>query len=205
MLVQNTLARSAAQQGVDTSVATAAGANKMIQAEKSGHALEEGVAKAASSTGLDRSAPEYAAGLVGQARDSEAIKLQNLQDEESLAIARAKSARDDRDSKALNDELTYIKQVRKEKQDTLDKIQKQKWEEYKFSVVHGNGGGGGHYNAKNIPQNTYKDLLDDLNSGATTLGQVYAAYPDVDPTFIGSIYKSLHPTSDIPTPDFGTQ
>ena len=196
-LVQNTLARSGVTQGIDIANATAAGANKQIAAEQTGHAYTEGVLKANAESGLDRSAPQFAGGLVSQANNSEAIKLSNLQDEENLAIARAKDARDNRDSAALDKELTYIQGVRKEKAAQLAAMQKQKWEEYKFNVTHGSGGvGGNRYNAKNIPSKVYKDLLDDL-SGSNTLSQLYTAYPDVDPTFVNALYKSLHPSNDL--------
>lgn len=46
------------------------------------------------------------------------------------------------------------------------------------------------YTAKTIPEKDKGDLIDDINRGGQ-LGDIIKAYPDVDPSWITSLYKSL--------------
>lgn len=195
VLVANQLATNAANQGVGISNATAAGANGEIQAEQAGHAYSEGVAKAGAESGLTRSAPEYSQGLLSEAASKEALNLQNLQEKEDLGVAKATAARQASDSSALKEAVSYVQSVRAAKATALQRLQEQSNSDRSYALQaakFNQSGGAGRYNAKNIPDKVYSDLLSDLGGNAT-LTQLYGAYPDVDPTFVSSIYKSLHP------------
>ncbi len=70
-------------------------------------------------TGLSQYAPGLQADKMINAANAETSKLAEIQDKEDYAVAKAKQARMDKDSKALKDSLEEIRQYKKDKADEL--------------------------------------------------------------------------------------
>lgn len=123
------------QTGQDNAIAsaTAASARAKGQEEQGKQQYIAGVTTAGIKNDTARYLPEYQMGIIEKARQSYTDRYQQLDQAEKLAIAQAKQARNEADVKVLTEKLNYVKQLRKEKADALQKAQEMEWEKYKFN------------------------------------------------------------------------
>lgn len=83
--------------------------------------------------GLSRYAPELASSQTQQVYIANLAKVEAIQGEEDLAIARAKEARAKNDLEVMRDELDYIQELRKAKAEALSEANKMAFEREKFN------------------------------------------------------------------------
>lgn len=125
--------RDANKLSADNAVASATAANERatMRNEQDRNATEAGLATAAAKTGLAPNSA-YQLQVMQGAQDQFNTRFALLDQEEKLAIAKAKNAQRIGDTAVLKEQLDYATKLRDEKAKTLQESQKMEWEKYKF-------------------------------------------------------------------------
>lgn len=105
--------------GADEKSAQANSSVLQNKAEENYKAYKAGLETLGIQTGLSEHAPGLQADKMLNAANSETDKIAAIQDKENLAIAKAKEARQNKDSVALKDTLAEIKSIRSDKRQAL--------------------------------------------------------------------------------------
>ncbi len=117
----NTLMTTESQPGLEEKNAAAQGGRLQEKTQADYTAYKAGLETLGIKSGLSRYAPELQADRMIQAANNETAKIQEIQDKEDLAIAKAKQARLDKDATALKETLGEIRQLKKDKADELQR------------------------------------------------------------------------------------
>lgn len=108
-------------------------ANRMkVQQEQKFNAAKAGTESANIAGGFSRYAPELANSQTQQVYTANLAKVEEIQGEEDIAIARAKEARRANDLDVLNEQIGYIRELRKAKADALSEANKMAFDREKF-------------------------------------------------------------------------
>lgn len=111
--------------------ATAATERQTVKNEQDRNAILAGLATAAEKTGLAPNSA-YQLQVIQGAKDQFNTRFALLDQQEKLAVAKAKAAQAVGDTTVLKEQLDYAVQLRKAKADALAESQKLDWEKYKF-------------------------------------------------------------------------
>ena len=111
--------------------ATAATERQKVNLEQRQNQLEAGLNTAAEKTGLAPNSA-YQMQVIEGAQNRFRTQAALLDQTEKLAIAKAKAAQMSGDVAVLNEQLSYINEIRKQKADALYKENQLAWEKYKY-------------------------------------------------------------------------
>jgi len=103
-----------------------------VQEEQRFRAQQAGTGSANIAGGLSRYAPELATSQMNQVRQINLSKVEAIQNEEDLAIARAKDARAANDLDVMQEELAYVQELRKEKARAIEEANRLAFDREKF-------------------------------------------------------------------------
>jgi hypothetical protein len=115
----NTLMTTPSQPGIDEQNAAQVAGREQQEAANNYAAYEAGLQTLGIKSGLGRYAPELQADRMLNAANAEARTLQDIQDREDFAIAKAKQARLDNDAATLSATLDEIRQIKQDKANEL--------------------------------------------------------------------------------------
>lgn len=112
--------------------ATAASERAQIKTEQQQQATTAGLETYAAKTGLAPNSA-YQLQVMQGAQDQFSNRFALIDQEEKLAIAKAKAAQRVGDTDVLREQLEYANTLRQEKARALEKAQEMEWEKYKFN------------------------------------------------------------------------
>jgi len=121
--------RLASQNAIASS--TAATERATSKNEQQREATLAGIATAGAKTGMAPNS-QYQANVMQGARDQFDTRFALLDQQEKLAIAKARNAQQIGDTAVLREELDYANKIRSEKARSMEEAQKMEWEKYKF-------------------------------------------------------------------------
>ena len=127
--IQNELANNAATQNAAISSATARSANSENLNNNSEASTLYGIRAEDAANGTAQLNPEGQQMALSAATQSYQAKFNALDQAEKVAIANATAARNNADTKTMNEQLDYIKYIQQQKQVASE----QAWKEYAFS------------------------------------------------------------------------
>lgn len=139
--------------------ATAATERQTVKNEQDRNATLAGLATAAEKTGLAPNSA-YQLQVIQGAKDQFNTRFALLDQQEKLAVAKAKAAQAVGDTAVLKEQLDYAVKLRKEKADALAEVHKLDWEKYKFE----------HMSAAQIASNRIAQQNADRLSGSGSSG-----------------------------------